>query len=130
MWFVPTRSLLAPAPRALLGRKMELYAGMVENMDHHVGRLIDHLKIGEYDNTIFVVFGDNGAEGTDLFAMISARPARTRLPVRGHQLVADASQRLGDPAVRRLRTDVGAGVDDAVQPVQRAGRPRAASETR
>jgi len=32
---------------------MELYAGMVENMDHHVGRLIDYLKeIGEYDNTI------------------------------------------------------------------------------
>jgi arylsulfatase len=37
-----------------------------------VGRLIDHLKeIGEYENTVFVVFGDNGAEGTDLFAMIA-----------------------------------------------------------
>jgi arylsulfatase len=54
---------------------MELYAGMVENMDFHVGRLIDHLKqIGEYDNTIFIVFGDNGAEGTDLFAMIAGTP--------------------------------------------------------
>jgi len=30
--------------------------------------LIDHLKkIGEYDNTIFIVFGDNGAEGNDLY---------------------------------------------------------------
>jgi arylsulfatase A-like enzyme len=67
--------LLAPASRALLGKKMELYAGMVENMDHHVGRLIDHLKkIGEYENTIFVVFGDNGAEGTDLFQMIAGTP--------------------------------------------------------
>jgi arylsulfatase A-like enzyme len=28
-------------------------------------------KIGEYDNTIFIVFGDNGAEGTDLFKMIA-----------------------------------------------------------
>jgi arylsulfatase len=55
--------------------KMELYAGMVENMDHHTGRLVDYLKkIGEYDNTIFIVFGDNGAEGTDLFAMIAGTP--------------------------------------------------------
>jgi arylsulfatase A-like enzyme len=69
MWFVPDPIVLAPASRALLGKKMELYAGMVENMDHHIGRLIDHLKeIGEYENTVFIVFGDNGAEGTDLFA--------------------------------------------------------------
>ncbi|HOW50266.1 MAG TPA: sulfatase-like hydrolase/transferase, partial [Rubrivivax sp.] len=75
MWFIPDPTLLAPAPRALLGKKMELYAGMVENMDHHIGRLIDHLKkIGEYENTIFVVFGDNGAEGTDLFKMIAGQP--------------------------------------------------------
>jgi arylsulfatase len=54
---------------------MELYAGMMENLDYHVGRLIDHLKqIGEYDNTIFIVFGDNGAEGTDLFKMIAGTP--------------------------------------------------------
>jgi len=72
MWFVPDPIVLAPATRAILGKKMELYAGMVENMDFHVGRLIDHLKqIGEYENTIFVVFGDNGAEGTDLFKMIA-----------------------------------------------------------
>jgi arylsulfatase len=76
MWFLPDPVVLAPAPRALLGRKMELYAGMVENMDFHVGRLVQHLKeIGEYDNTIFIVFGDNGAEGSDLFAMIAGTPS-------------------------------------------------------
>jgi len=75
MWFIPDPIVLAPAPRALLGKKMELYAGMVENMDHHIGRLVDHLKaIGEYENTIFIVFGDNGAEGTDLFKMIVGSP--------------------------------------------------------
>ena len=75
MWFVPDPIQLAAAPRAMLGMKMELYAGMVENMDHHVGRLVDYLKsIGEYDNTIFLVFGDNGAEGNDLFAMIAGTP--------------------------------------------------------
>jgi arylsulfatase len=75
MWFVPDPTLLAPISRALLGKKMELYAGMVENMDHHIGRLVDHLKkIGEYENTIFVFFSDNGAEGTDLFGMIAGTP--------------------------------------------------------
>ena len=75
MWFLPDPILLAPVTRAILGKKMELYAGMVENLDFHVGRLIDHLKkIGEYENTIFVVFGDNGAEGNDLFAMIAGTP--------------------------------------------------------
>jgi arylsulfatase len=75
MWFIPEATLLAGAPRALLGKKMELYAGMVENMDYHTGRLIDYLKkIGEYDNTIFIVFGDNGAEGADLFKMIAGTP--------------------------------------------------------
>jgi arylsulfatase len=75
MWFLPDPVLLAPATRAFLGKKMELYAGMVENLDFHVGRLVDHLKkIGEYDNTVFIVFGDNGAEGTDLFKMIAGTP--------------------------------------------------------
>jgi len=75
MWFIPDPIVLAPATKAILGKKMELYAGMVENLDFHVGRLIDHLKkIGEYENTIFVVFGDNGAEGTDLFEMVAGTP--------------------------------------------------------
>ena len=75
MWFLPDPLVLAPASRAILGKKMELYAGMVEDMDYHFGRLIEYLKqIGEYENTIFIVFGDNGAEGTDLFKMIAGTP--------------------------------------------------------
>src|SRR5512139_626440 len=75
MWFLPEYSILAPATRAVMGRKMELYAGLIENVDYHIGRLIDHLKeIGEYENTIFIVFGDNGAEGNDLGAMIGGTP--------------------------------------------------------
>ncbi|MBS1241918.1 MAG: atsA 12, partial [Gemmatimonadetes bacterium] len=39
------------------------------------GRLIEHLKnIGEYENTVFIVFGDNGAEGNDLYKMITGSP--------------------------------------------------------
>jgi len=75
MWFLPDPIVLAPAAKMLLGKKMELYVGMMENLDFHVGRLIDHLKkIGEYENTIFIVFGDNGAEGNDLFKMIAGTP--------------------------------------------------------
>lgn len=44
MWFIPDPIVLAPASRAILGKKMELYAGMMENMDHHIGRLVEHLK--------------------------------------------------------------------------------------
>lgn len=75
MWFIPDYSVLAPASRAVVGRKMELYAGLMENLDFHIGELIAHLKeIGEYENTIFIVFGDNGAEGNDLGAMIAGQP--------------------------------------------------------
>jgi arylsulfatase len=71
MWFLPDASNLAPGPRAIAARKMELYAAMVENMDHHIGRLIDYLKsIDEYDDTLFLFFSDNGPEGTDLGAML------------------------------------------------------------
>jgi arylsulfatase A-like enzyme len=45
-------------------RYMEIYAGMVENLDYNIGLLVQHLKdIGEYDNTLIVFQSDNGAEG-------------------------------------------------------------------
>ena len=48
-------------------RRMEVYAGMVDAMDMHIGRLMDHLKeIGEFENTLFVFTSDNGAEGSNL----------------------------------------------------------------
>jgi arylsulfatase len=49
-------------------RKMELYAAMVENLDRHVGRLIDYLHdSGQYDNTLIVFMSDNGAAGEDFY---------------------------------------------------------------
>jgi arylsulfatase len=45
---------------------MEAYAGMVENMDYHIGRVISYLKdIGEYDNTIIIFTSDNGPNPWD-----------------------------------------------------------------
>ena len=49
-------------------RKMELYAAMVDNLDYHVGRLIQFLKIeGLYDNTIIIFMSDNGAAPNDFY---------------------------------------------------------------
>jgi len=49
-------------------RKMELYAAMVENLDAHVGRLIDYLKSNDlYDNTLIVFMSDNGAAAEDFY---------------------------------------------------------------
>jgi arylsulfatase len=98
MWFLPDPIVLAPVSRALMGRKMELYAGMVENMDFHVGRLVQHLKdIGEYDNTIFIVFGDNGAEGSDLFAMIAGTPGTRDYLFAATRWSQTAPKAWGDP---------------------------------
>ena len=42
---------------------MEIYAGMVANLDYNVGRLVDYLEtIGEFDNTLIFFMSDNGAE--------------------------------------------------------------------
>ncbi len=48
-------------------RRMEVYAGMVDAMDMHIGRLMNYLKdIGEFENTVFIFTSDNGAEGSNL----------------------------------------------------------------
>ena len=45
-------------------RYMEIYAGMVSNLDHNIGLLLQHLKdIGEYDNTFIMFHSDNGPDG-------------------------------------------------------------------
>ena len=65
---------LSEADKAYQARRMEVYAAMAEAMDHHIGRLIAHLKeTGEYDNTVFVFLSDNGAEATDPYALAVGR---------------------------------------------------------
>ena len=52
---------LSREQQALESRGMEVYAGMVDNMDYHFGRIVRFLEdIGEYDNTIVVFLSDNG----------------------------------------------------------------------
>jgi hypothetical protein len=63
-------------------KSMAVYAGMIEAMDFNIGRLIEHLKrTGQYDNTVFIVTSDNGAEGSDPLA---SRIMRMWLPRSGY----------------------------------------------
>jgi arylsulfatase len=55
---------LSPLEKKAQARYMEIYAGMVDNLDHDIGLLVQHLKdIGAYDNTLIIFQSDNGAEG-------------------------------------------------------------------
>ena len=60
----PKWNELSSEQKALEARKMEVYAGMVENLDDNIGRLIQYLKAnGQYENTLIFFVSDNGAEG-------------------------------------------------------------------
>jgi arylsulfatase len=56
-------------------RKMEIYAGMVSNLDRNIGRLLEYLKSnGHYENTLVIFMSDNGAAGDDYFRHPEIRP--------------------------------------------------------
>lgn len=61
---LPTWEQLSDEQRQREARGMEIYAAMVENMDHHIGRLLDYLRqSGELDNTFIMFMSDNGSDG-------------------------------------------------------------------
>jgi arylsulfatase/uncharacterized sulfatase len=58
-----------PDEQRLYARSMQVHAGMLEAMDHHIGRLVAHLEArGLAENTIFLVTSDNGPEPSDPLA--------------------------------------------------------------
>lgn len=59
---------LSPEQQRLESRKMELYAAMIENLDRHIGRLLDYLKDNDlYDDTLIIFMSDNGAAAEDFY---------------------------------------------------------------
>jgi arylsulfatase A-like enzyme len=72
---------LTPLQQKVYARYMEVYAGIISNLDDNVGRLMAALgTLGVLENTLILVFSDNGAspEGTEtgtpnLFASIFGR---------------------------------------------------------
>jgi len=65
---IPAWDAMPDTLKPVLRRQMEVYAGYLEYVDHHVGRLLDSMeKLGILDDTlVFYIIGDNGAsaEGT------------------------------------------------------------------
>jgi arylsulfatase len=65
---IPAWDAMPEELKPVLRREMEVYAGFMEYVDHHVGRLIDSVKkLGLLDDTlVYYIIGDNGAsaEGT------------------------------------------------------------------
>lgn len=56
--------------RRFSSRTMECFAGMVQNMDQQIGRVLQYLRNeGELDNTFVLFMSDNGAEGLLLEAI-------------------------------------------------------------
>ena len=46
-------------------KRMAVYAGMVDAMDHNIGRLVAFLKdTDQYENTVFIFTSDNGSEAS------------------------------------------------------------------
>ncbi|MBL3556372.1 arylsulfatase [Marinobacter sp. JB05H06] len=61
---LPSWDELTDEQRKIEARKMEVYAAMVDNMDHNIGRVMAHLEEkGELDNTVILFISDNGADG-------------------------------------------------------------------
>jgi arylsulfatase A-like enzyme len=64
---IPAWDDLADGQKKVEARKMEIYASMIENIDHHLGRVFQHLKkTGEWDKTLIIFFSDNGANGSEM----------------------------------------------------------------
>ena len=51
--------------RRFMAKAMAVNAGMLESMDHHIGRYINYLKSqGKFNNTTFIITSDNGPEAS------------------------------------------------------------------
>ncbi|MNJ12715.1 Arylsulfatase [compost metagenome] len=61
---LPGWDQLDPQRKRIEARKMEIYAAMVDNLDHNIGRLLGYLRTsGQLDNTLIVFMSDNGPAG-------------------------------------------------------------------
>ena len=65
---IPAWDAMPAELKPVLARQMEIYAGFMEQTDHHVGRLLEAIDdLGVLDDTlVYYIIGDNGAsaEGT------------------------------------------------------------------
>lgn len=85
-WTLPPREDRVPAwsdaeNKEWQLRRMEVYAGMVDNLDQNIGRVLNRLKErGIERNTLVLFLSDNGGEAQELRATQGKRPIH--VPVR------------------------------------------------
>jgi len=66
-WQMPDWEALTDEEKAFRTRQMQTYAGMLDNMDVNISKLLEHLeKRGIADNTIVVFMSDNGPDPNQL----------------------------------------------------------------
>jgi len=64
---VPKWEKLTAEEKKMEIRRMEIYSAMIENIDHHIGRVLQYLESsGKKKNTLVVFFSDNGANGFEM----------------------------------------------------------------
>ena len=64
---VPQWEKLTAEQKKMEIRRMEIYSAMIENIDHHIGRVLQYLKSsGKKKDTLVVFFSDNGANGFEM----------------------------------------------------------------
>ena len=100
-------------------RAMELYAAMVDNMDHNIGRVVDYLQtIEQYDNSLIIFISDNGAASvgmdTNLLKMVTERMDRN-LKKRGEPGIDNSYENMGQGNSRIAYGSGWAGVGSTPQ---------------
>ncbi|WP_363433174.1 arylsulfatase [Microbacterium sp. LWH3-1.2] len=88
--------------KPVLEREMEVYAGFMEHVDYHVGRVIDTIEdLGILENTlIYYIVGDNGAsaEGTLNGAFNELANFNGMAALESAEFMASKLDELGSPA--------------------------------
>ncbi|GLR25075.1 arylsulfatase [Limnobacter litoralis] len=88
---------LSADEQRIYARYMEVYAGLVTNLDYNIGRLLDALaEIGALDNTLIMLFSDNGGsgEGTEtgtpnVFAPAFGRPVPVKEALKFYDIMGE-----------------------------------------
>ncbi|WP_051927372.1 sulfatase-like hydrolase/transferase [Ruegeria halocynthiae] len=66
-WRMPDWEKLSEEEQAFNARRMQTYAGMLDNMDVNIGRLLSYLdEKGIADNTVVIFLADNGPDPNQL----------------------------------------------------------------
>lgn len=114
---LPSWEQLSAQQKQVEARKMEIYAAMVDNLDHNIGRLLDYLRESrQLDNTLIMFLSDNGPSGERHEIFYPAGPdtdnSLANLGRRGSQV--DYGMRWGEVSAAPLRLTKGSTAEGGI----------------